>query len=75
MIRCFIVFRRFQLSDRAAGLKMYLGETFSTLHLKNIADWEKHFENWPESAPICVHAEGNCVAAVVLLGNNFRVFG
>jgi hypothetical protein len=57
-----------QLASRAAGLKMYLGETFSNLHLKNIADWSKHFESWPETAPLCVHAEGNCVAAVVLLG-------
>ena len=52
---------------------MYLGETFSTLHLRNVSDWNKHFENWPESAPICVHAEGNCVAAVVLLGE-LKVF-
>jgi hypothetical protein len=47
---------------------MYLGETFSTLHLKNIDDWAKHFDSWPENAPLCVHAEGNCVPAVILLG-------
>ena len=58
----------FQLASRAAGLKMYLGDTFSNLHLKNIDDWGKHFESWPENAPLCVHAEGNCVAAVILLG-------
>ena len=35
-----------QLASRAAGLKMYLGETFSNLHLKNVDEWVKHFDNW-----------------------------
>lgn len=64
-IRCKIVFHSNLIS--LSGLKMYLGETFSTLHMKSIDDWSKHFEHWPESAPICVHAEGNCVASIILV--------
>ncbi len=55
---------------------MYLGETFSTLHMKSVEDWSKHFESWPEDAPICVHAEGNSVAAVILVSyhNELQAF-
>ncbi|KAF7258748.1 hypothetical protein EG68_04082 [Paragonimus skrjabini miyazakii] len=69
-----------QLSRHVVGLKMYLNETFSTLSLSGRLDiWRKHFEarpflflfvtlcTWPITRPICCHAEGETMAAVLLL--------
>ena len=28
---------------------------------------DQHLENWPKSLPVCVHAEGQTVAAVLLI--------
>ena len=28
-----------------------------------------HFEQWPASAPLCVHAEGRSTAAAILLAS------
>ncbi|THD24479.1 Carbamoyl-phosphate synthase large chain [Fasciola hepatica] len=57
-----------QLSRHAIGLKMYLNETFTTLSLAGRMDvWRKHFESWPANRPICCHAEGETIAAVLLL--------
>ncbi|KAA0187713.1 Carbamoyl-phosphate synthetase (Glutamine-hydrolysing) [Fasciolopsis buskii] len=57
-----------QLSRHAIGLKMYLNETFTTLSLAGQMDvWRKHFESWPANRPICCHAEGETMAAVLLL--------
>ncbi|VDP70242.1 unnamed protein product [Echinostoma caproni] len=57
-----------QLSRQAVGLKMYLNETFTTLSLAGRMDvWKKHFESWPANRPICCHAEGETMAAVLLL--------
>ncbi|CAH8540527.1 unnamed protein product [Heterobilharzia americana] len=56
------------LSRKAIGLKMYLNETFTCLSLANKLNiWRQHFENWPTDRPICCHAEGETVAAVILL--------
>ncbi|TNN07443.1 CAD protein isoform 2 [Schistosoma japonicum] len=56
------------LSRKAIGLKMYLNETFTCLSLKNkLSIWRQHFENWPNDRPICCHAEGETIAAVILL--------
>ncbi|TPP64114.1 Carbamoyl-phosphate synthetase (Glutamine-hydrolysing) [Fasciola gigantica] len=57
-----------QLSRHAIGLKMYLNETFTTLSLAGRMDvWRKHFESWPANRPICCHAEGETIAAILLL--------
>ncbi|KAG5446610.1 cad protein, variant 2 [Clonorchis sinensis] len=57
-----------QLGGHVVGLKMYLNETFSTLSLSGKLNiWKKHFETWPISKPICCHAEGETMAAVLLL--------
>nr|CAD7402532.1 unnamed protein product [Timema cristinae] len=55
------------LAPAAAGLKMYLNETYTTLKLKNLTDWSKHFDRWPKKFPLCVHAESQTTAAVLLL--------
>jgi len=58
-----------KLASQAAGLKMYLNQTFSTLTMDSVTDWVKHFQAWPENAPLCVHAEGRTTAAVILLSS------
>ncbi|XP_029675427.1 CAD protein isoform X1 [Formica exsecta] len=56
-----------EIAPHAAALKMYLNETFTTLRLTDLTVWIKHFENWPKKYPLCVHAEGQTLAAVLLL--------
>lgn len=34
--------------------------------------WKEHFENWPQRLPICVHAEGLTMAAVLLFANMYN---
>lgn len=58
-----------ELSHEAAGLKMYLNDTFTTLKLNDLTVWSKHLSNWPKKAPLCVHAEGQTTAAILLLAN------
>lgn len=58
-----------ELSSEAAGLKMYLNETFTTLKLNDMTIWEKHLANWPKRAPLCVHAEKQATAAIILLAS------
>lgn len=53
----------------AAGLKMYLNDTFTTLKLNNLDIWGKHLANWPKKAPLCVHAESQTTAAIILLAS------
>ncbi|KAL4221656.1 hypothetical protein ACF0H5_019913 [Mactra antiquata] len=60
------------IGNMAAGLKMYLNETFSTLKLDDISVWMKHFENWPKHLPLCTHAEGTHTAAVILLAELYK---
>ncbi|ENN80902.1 hypothetical protein YQE_02690, partial [Dendroctonus ponderosae] len=58
-----------ELANDAAGLKMYLNETFTTLRLNDLNVWNKHLNSWPKRAPLCVHAEGQTTAAIVLLAS------
>lgn len=55
------------LAPRTAGLKMYLDQTFGPLRLDNMNDWLAHFERWPVSSPLVVHAEGRSIAAAILM--------
>lgn len=57
------------LAPSAAGLKMYLNQTFSTLQLNDMLVWKKHFASWPKRAPLVVHAERQTMAAAILLAN------
>ncbi len=54
------------LASRAAGLKMYLNQTYGTLRLDDTAAWHAHFRLWPRTAPLVVHAERHTLAAAIL---------
>lgn len=56
-----------ELAGRAAGLKMYLDQTYGPLRLEAMPLWMAHFENWPAHLPIAVHAESRTLAAVILI--------
>lgn len=58
-----------ELASEAAALKMYLNETFTTLKLNDMTVWEKHLSHWPKRAPLCVHAERQATAAIILLAS------
>ena len=51
---------------------MYLNETFSTLQLHSLSDWMSHFEHWPKHLPIVCHAEGQTMAAAILMAELFN---
>ncbi|HCS39606.1 MAG TPA: hypothetical protein DIW44_08475 [Anaerolineaceae bacterium] len=53
------------MASRAAGLKMYLDQTYGPLRLMDQADWRKHFETWPIDKPLCLHAEGETLTAAL----------
>ena len=56
------------IAHRAAGLKIYMNDTFSTLKMSNKTHWIPHFDNWPRNVgPICVHAEGETTANAILM--------
>jgi carbamoyl-phosphate synthase / aspartate carbamoyltransferase / dihydroorotase len=55
------------LAGRAAGLKMYLDQTYGPLRLDDMTLWLEHLSNWPAEMPVVAHAEGRSIAAVVLL--------
>ncbi|XP_055370971.1 CAD protein [Condylostylus longicornis] len=58
-----------EFASQAAGLKMYLNDTFSTLKMTDMTVWEKHLQNWPKRAPIVCHAERQTMGAIILLAH------
>jgi carbamoyl-phosphate synthase / aspartate carbamoyltransferase / dihydroorotase len=54
------------LSQRAAGLKMYLDQTYGPLQLDDMSLWREHLRRWPDNAPVAAHAEGRSMAAIIL---------
>jgi carbamoyl-phosphate synthase/aspartate carbamoyltransferase/dihydroorotase len=54
------------LAPRAAGLKMYLDQTYGLLRLDDMALWMAHLARWPQGWPVVAHAEGRTLAAVIL---------
>ncbi len=56
-----------QLAHQAAGLKMYLDQTYGPLRLDDLTVWMSHFAHWPKEYPIVAHAEGRTMAAVILI--------
>lgn len=54
-----------QSGEPIMALKMYCNNTFGSLCMSNSAQWVAHFSSWPESVPICVHAEGHTVATAI----------
>jgi carbamoyl-phosphate synthase/aspartate carbamoyltransferase/dihydroorotase len=61
-----------EAAPRAAGLKMYLDQTYGSLRLDKMSQWLEHFKLWPGEYPIAVHAEGRSLAAVLLLSALFE---
>jgi carbamoyl-phosphate synthase/aspartate carbamoyltransferase/dihydroorotase len=55
------------LAQRSAGLKLYLGQTYGSLRLEEMNLWSAHLAGWPRSRPLVAHAEGQSMAAVILL--------
>jgi dihydroorotase-like cyclic amidohydrolase len=60
------------LSQKAAGLKMYLDQTYGPLRLDDMTLWRDHLSQWPAEAPIAVHAEGRSIAAIILAASFFN---
>ena len=57
------------LDQAPIALKMYLNQTFSQEGLKNMKDWRAHLESFPKWLPICAHAEGLTMAALILVAS------
>ena len=55
------------LAQRAAGLKMYLDQTYGPLRLDDMTLWMEHFAAWPRELPIVAHSESRTMAAVILM--------
>ena len=51
----------------AAGLKLYLDQTYGPLRLDEMSLWRLHFNAWPQDRPLVAHAEGRTLAAAILM--------
>uniref|UniRef100_A0A8C4S7Z4 Multifunctional protein CAD n=1 Tax=Erpetoichthys calabaricus TaxID=27687 RepID=A0A8C4S7Z4_ERPCA len=60
------------IAGGAAGLKMYLNDTFSTLRMDNVSLWMEHFEKWPKHLPIVAHAERQTIAAILMVAQLYQ---
>ncbi|XP_055728633.1 CAD protein-like isoform X4 [Salvelinus fontinalis] len=60
------------IANSAAGLKMYLNDTYSTLKMDNVSVWMEHFEKWPKHLPIVAHAEKQTVAAILMVAQLYQ---
>jgi len=56
-----------RLAPRAAGLKMYLDQTYGELRLDSMSLWQDHFKSWPKERPIVTHSESRSMAAAILM--------
>jgi carbamoyl-phosphate synthase/aspartate carbamoyltransferase/dihydroorotase len=59
------------LCRHAAGLKIYLDQTYGPLRMRNLAALVAHFRTWPADRPIAVHAEGLSAAMAIGLARSF----
>jgi carbamoyl-phosphate synthase/aspartate carbamoyltransferase/dihydroorotase len=59
------------LSEKAAGLKMYLDSTFGELRLDDMTLWMPHFQKYPKEYPIVLHSESRTMAAGILFAAIF----
>nr|AOE43169.1 pyrimidine synthesis [Synstelium polycarpum] len=61
------------LANDAFAIKMYLEETFATLPLRDdISAWREHVMAWPGVTPICVHADGINLSAILMMGHLYN---
>lgn len=56
----------------AAGLKMYLNQTYGPLQLSNIGSWVRHIQTFPKDQVIVAHAEGRSMAALILIAGLYN---
>lgn len=56
-----------QIADKAAGLKLYLDNTFGPLLLDDLSSWMDHFQAWPQDRPLAAHAESKTLGAFLFL--------
>ena len=56
-----------ELAAGTAGLKLYLNNTYGPLRLGDMTRWMEHLACWPAHLPVAAHAEGQTLAALVLL--------
>jgi len=54
-------------AEESAGLKLYLNQTYGPLRLDDMALWKAHFESWLKNRPLVAHAEGQTLAAAILM--------
>ncbi len=59
------------LAGTAAGLKIYLDQTFGPLRVGDLPALLAHFRTWPAAYPIAVHAEGLSAAMAIGLARSF----
>lgn len=60
------------LAPNAAGLKLYLDQTYGPLRLDDMTLWMEHFAAWPTDAPIVAHAESRSLAAAILMAKLYE---
>ncbi|QRN82599.1 amidohydrolase family protein [Chloroflexota bacterium] len=51
----------------AAGLKLYLDQTYGPLRLDEMSLWKAHYDAWPLDRPLVAHAEGRTLASAILM--------
>ncbi len=59
------------LAGEAAGLKIYLDQTYGPLRMRSLTALLGHFRAWPTGRPIAVHAEGLSAAMAIGLARSF----
>ncbi|MGB0384303.1 MAG: amidohydrolase family protein [Ardenticatenaceae bacterium] len=60
------------LQARAAGLKIYVNDTFGTLRVESLVTMQDHFRAWQGPGPIVVHAEGLFIPACIALAAQYE---
>ena len=56
-----------ELAPLAAGLKIYLNDTFGSLRVEELSHLVACFQRWPRHLPIALHAEKQSVAVSIAL--------
>lgn len=60
-----------ELASQAAGLKLYLDETFGDMTTREPAMLAQVFEAWPGPGPIAIHAESRSIAVALSLAQRY----
>lgn len=60
------------IKNRSVGMKMYLNHTYGPLLLKDLNKWIEHISSWNSRQPICVHAEGKTLGAIIHIAHLYK---